>query len=136
MRNLTCTECNEPAAKSGQKLYTITEGGQGSFEIMVCNKCGNIYTYWDSEIDLQEYYDARDYTVRDTTKTIFYRIQEFEYRKVLHQIRKLSKKYPKTLLDFGAGKGVFLHIQKRRASMSKVWKPHCQGQNSEGNNMG
>jgi 2-polyprenyl-3-methyl-5-hydroxy-6-metoxy-1,4-benzoquinol methylase len=112
MRNLSCTECNEPAAKSGTKLYSIAGGGQGSFEIMVCGRCGNIYTYWDNEINLQEYYDARDYTVRDTTKSVFYRIQEFEYRKVLNRIRKLSGKEPKTLLDFGAGKGVFLHISK------------------------
>ncbi len=112
MRNLSCTECNEPAAKGGTKLYTIAGGGQGSFEVMVCNKCGNIYTYWDQDVNLQEYYDARDYTVRDTSKSIFYRIQEFEYNNVLQRIRTLSKKKPVTLLDFGAGKGVFLHIAK------------------------
>ena len=78
MRNLNCTECNAPAAQSGRKLYTITGDNQGSFEVMVCGSCGNIYTFWDQDINLQEYYDARDYTVRDTSKSIFYRIQEFE----------------------------------------------------------
>ncbi len=68
MRNLTCTECNEPAAKSGQEIVYHNRRQQGSFEVMVCNNCGNIYTYWDQEINLQEYYDARDYTVRDTIK--------------------------------------------------------------------
>ena len=112
MKNISCTECNEPAALGAKKLYTIAGGGQGSFEVMICHKCGNIYTYWDQEVNLQEYYDARDYTVRDTSKSIFYRIQEFEYMKVLEHIRKLSKRTPESLMDFGAGKGVFLHIAK------------------------
>ncbi len=110
MKNVSCTECNEPAARGAVKLYTIKSGGNENFEVMVCSKCGNIYTHWNQEVNLQEYYDARDYTVRDTTKSIFYRIQEFEYKKVLQQITKLSKTTPGTLLDFGCGKGVFLHI--------------------------
>ena len=114
MKNLTCTECNEPAAISGRKLYSIVSAvrGQGSFEVMACGNCGNIYTYWDQEVNLQEYYDARDYTVRDTSKSVFFRIQEFEYNNVLRQIRKLSGRETHTLMDFGAGKGVFLQIAK------------------------
>ena len=110
MRNIACPECHQPAMDGGTRLYSVTSGGEGSFEAIICNLCGNIYTYWNADLNIQDYYDSRDYTVRNTSKSIFFRIQEFEYKKVLGWIKKLSIKPPITLLDFRAGKGVFLHI--------------------------
>lgn len=112
MKNLVCTECNESAVNGSKKVYSISGAELGSFEVVKCSNCGHIYTTWDNDVNLNELYDARDYTVRDTSKSIFFKIQHFEYRKVLKLITKLAPKSPKTLLDFGSGKGVFLYIAK------------------------
>ena len=112
MTNTSCTECHEPVRLGNIILYTVNAGGSGGFEVIVCANCGNIFTYWDQELNLQEFYDSMDYTVRDTKKSIFFLVQEFEYRRVLSTMSRLAVTKPKTLLDFGAGKGVFLHIAK------------------------
>ena len=112
MINTACTECHEPVRQESIKLYTVNAGGMGGFVVIECANCGNIYTFWDQEVNLQEFYDSMDYTVRDTKKSVFFLIQEYEYRRVLSTVRKLAVTEPKTLLDFGAGKGVFLQIAK------------------------
>jgi SAM-dependent methyltransferase len=82
------------------------------FRIVECPSCGHFFTYFLEDADINQYYDGGDYTVRDTRKSIFHRIQEIEYNKVLNTIGKLNP--ARSLLDFGSGKGVFLSFAKKR----------------------
>nr|MBC7613679.1 class I SAM-dependent methyltransferase [Pseudopedobacter sp.] len=59
---------------------------------------------------MSKLYDEQDYQVRDTKGTIFYSIQKFEYEAVLKQIMKIIDTKNSSLLDFGAGKGLFLNF--------------------------
>ncbi|WP_316832408.1 class I SAM-dependent methyltransferase [Pedobacter aquatilis] len=91
----------------------INNSTDGEYQIKQCHNCGHAFTWFDHEIDIQSYYDDKDYAVQDTKKTIFYKIQELEYNQVLNKIKKY-KPIPSTILDFGSGKGLFLQFAKQQ----------------------
>ncbi|MEY3679329.1 MAG: hypothetical protein RI924_1470, partial [Bacteroidota bacterium] len=51
--------------------------------------------------------------------SIFYTIQEKEYLPVIRNIKKLVRKKSISVLDFGAGKGLFLHLAKNNGLEGK-----------------
>ncbi len=110
MKQTECPICHEQTNVLHHILFTI--GDHSDYQIRKCANCRNVYTFFDTEINIAEYYDDKDYIVRDTQKTIFFRLQKFEYRKVIHKIQKLISKQNQSLLDFGSGKGLFLHFAK------------------------
>lgn len=117
MINTTCSICSSLAAQSSS-IYNFQKDNV-NFHIKACENCNHIYTYYTQEIALQEYYDELDYKVRDTQKTIFYRIQEIEYKSIIHILKRLSKKHSPSVIDFGAGKGVFLNFAKEEGLIAK-----------------
>ena len=110
MINITCPICKNSNILN-QNLLTIKKNTNACY-IKECSNCKHIFTFFDWEVDLNQYYDGNDYIVRDTKKTIFYFIQKLEYQKVINQIKKYTDRKKISLLDFGSGKGLFLNFAK------------------------
>ena len=106
MLNLSCPVC-KASFNSHSILYSLRKD-ENIYQIVRCMLCKHVYTAFENDIDIQIYYDDKDYKVKDTRKSIFYKIQEREYTKVLLQIKSFITNKPISLLDFGAGKGLFL----------------------------
>lgn len=113
MINNTCSVCANAEVNRHAILFEIKEDNDRTYEIRKCSNCQSIYTYFNRPLNIEIYYDEKDYTVRDTQKTIFYKIQEYEYGLVLNKIKKLLTLPDLTLLDFGCGKGLFLQFAKK-----------------------
>lgn len=113
MINITCSVCGNAEITKHSVLFEINESNGRVYQIRECSNCHSFYTYFDQPINIEAYYNEKDYTVRDTQKTIFYKIQEYEYDKVLTKIKKLLTISRLSLLDFGCGKGLFLHFAKK-----------------------
>jgi 2-polyprenyl-3-methyl-5-hydroxy-6-metoxy-1,4-benzoquinol methylase len=82
-----------------------------TLQIVECRECRHYFTLFFSDIDVNKYYDDKDYRIRDNRETIFHKIQEVEYGNVLKSVRKLTS--GKEVLDFGSGKGIFLSVAKK-----------------------
>lgn len=108
MVNLNCPVC-KTSVNNSSNLFSIKKDAN-DYQIARCAMCSHVYTAFEKEVNFQLYYDDNDYKVKDTRKTIFFNIQEWEYIRVLKQIEKLVSSKPISLLDFGAGKGLFLNF--------------------------
>lgn len=113
MININCPVCANSEVDRHTILFEIKEDNSRIYNIRKCSKCYSIYTYFKHPVNIEIYYDEKDYTVRDTQKTVFYKIQEYEYNRVLKKIKKLLTLRPLSLLDFGCGKGLFLQFAKK-----------------------
>ncbi|RZK67049.1 MAG: class I SAM-dependent methyltransferase [Pedobacter sp.] len=114
MINITCPICLNEKTQLNTILFKVKTISGEEYEIRECDKCLHHYTYFDHEIDISSYYDEKDYTVRDTRESIFFKIQKAEYNLVLHKIKQHVHSHPASLLDFGSGKGLFLHFAKQK----------------------
>lgn len=114
MINVTCPICLNEKTQLNTILFTVKTISGEDYELRECDKCLHHYTYFDHEIDISSYYDEKDYTVRDTKETIFFKIQKTEYNLVLNRIKQNIHSQPASLLDFGSGKGLFLHFAKQK----------------------
>lgn len=112
MINITCSICANAEVNKHTILFEIKEDNNRIYEIRKCSNCQSNYTYFNEPVNIEIYYDEKDYTVKDTQKTFFYKIQEFEYNVVLNKIKKLLILPHLSLLDFGCGKGLFLQFAK------------------------
>jgi 2-polyprenyl-3-methyl-5-hydroxy-6-metoxy-1,4-benzoquinol methylase len=74
--------------------------------IVQCLNCSHIYTILTAEIDTVQLYTDEIYKVVENRNSIFDRILDWEYRKVLKQLLRQKDKKG-NLLDFGTGKGKF-----------------------------
>ena len=118
MVNLSCPVC-KTLANTKSTLFKLQKDSH-HLNVVNCISCSHVYTYFNDEIEIQNYYDDKDYAVNDTRKTIIYKIQEREYNKVLLKIKKLSvKKQNISLLDFGSGKGLFLNFANKLGFTTK-----------------
>ncbi|MFC4213103.1 class I SAM-dependent methyltransferase [Pedobacter lithocola] len=113
MINITCPVCFDNKTNSHPIIFNVKADSEENYQIRKCQNCGHIYTYFEHDIDIASYYDEKDYTVKDTKETIFFKIQKLEYNSVLDKIKKTSP-LPATLLDFGAGKGLFLKFASEK----------------------
>ena len=105
-----CTICHQP----GNNLHRIIYSFHNGFEVIQCNHCLNVYTFFKDDINMQLYYDEKDYTVRDTKSSIFYTIQKIEYTNIINKLKATITKTNPSLLDFGSGKGLFLFFAKQK----------------------
>ena len=110
MKVESCPVCRTQRATSFQKIYDPFEIDGLTYQIVKCNSCNHDFTYFNSPVELGMYYDAGDYTVRDTRDSIYYKIQGFDNEKILASLKRLTP--GRTLLDFGCGKGTFLSFAK------------------------
>ena len=106
MINQKCPICSFDGLHNVDKFYPTYKIDGCCFDLLKCSKCNHYYTFFYSDIETNRYYDSGDYKVQDTRGSIFHKIQEFEYKKVLRKIEKYITN--KDLMDFGCGKGVFL----------------------------
>lgn len=110
MRNITCPECGREETGQGSRLFDISKADTEVYQIRACSTCESIYTYFNHDVRLDAYYDEKDYTVRDTRKSIFFQIQKWEYSQVIRQIKQRTANPAPSILDFGSGKGLFMHF--------------------------
>lgn len=113
MINITCPICIDKQTEPHPIIFSVKVDSTKIYQIRRCQNCHHIYTYFDHEIDIASYYDEKDYTVKDTKETIFFKIQQLEYNLVIDKIKKSSPS-PASLLDFGSGKGLFLQFAKEK----------------------
>ncbi|RNL56922.1 class I SAM-dependent methyltransferase [Pedobacter jejuensis] len=113
MINITCPICLDNKTNLNPVIFTVKTNSGDLYQIRECQNCKHIYTYFDHEVDIASYYDEKDYVVKDTKETIFFKIQKLEYNIVIDKIKKYNS-LPATLLDFGSGKGLFLHFAKNK----------------------
>lgn len=106
MNNTACPVCNESKSTI---LFKVLKTGE-EYHVNRCSNCGSVYTFFGHQIDVNELYDGNDYTVKDTRKSVFFKIQKWEYRSVIKLIKKISGHKSPKILDFGSGKGLFLHF--------------------------
>lgn len=106
--NIKCPHCQN---RDYILKYSL-EKFNTNFKVVKCSICGHFYTYYNSNIDTESLYKTDAYIVDDQRKSIFYKIQEYEYSKVLCNIKSFAKKGKSRLLDFGSGKGHFLFMAK------------------------
>ncbi len=78
-----------------------------------------IYTFYEHEVNVNELYDQNDYEVRDTRNSLFFTIQKREYNSVIKKIKTLCGLDRPNLLDFGSGKGLFLHFAQLKRCFVK-----------------
>jgi 2-polyprenyl-3-methyl-5-hydroxy-6-metoxy-1,4-benzoquinol methylase len=75
-------------------------------EILQCEDCGHVYSILKTDIDVNKLYSDQVYKVVENRNSIFDRIIQWEYNRVLHQMDKI-RPGKGSLLDFGCGKGKF-----------------------------
>lgn len=112
MKNITCPVCGTEETGEHSGLLDINKAESDIYQIRKCGKCDSIYTYFNHEVNMSEYYDEKDYTVRDTKKSIFFKIQKLEYARVIKRMMKICATPAPSILDFGSGKGLFMHFAK------------------------
>lgn len=113
MINIECSICSNSEVDRHPILFSIKKIPTETYLVRQCSHCGAAYTYFKHEVTINSYYDENDYAVQDTRKSIFYHIQRYEYTQVINKIRRL---FPaaSSLLDFGCGKGLFLHFAEKK----------------------
>lgn len=106
-----CSHCH---SNDNEKLFEI-EQSNCVYEIVKCKQCNHIYTFSENSLDIETLYNSEAYEILEHKKTIFYRIQEFEYKKVIFNLKRLLKYEHRnySLLDFGSGKGHFLYFARQ-----------------------
>ena len=120
MINTKCPLCYRSADPIQEKaLFVLEDEYAYTCQIVRCVHCGNIFTWFDNDININSYYDDLDYTLQDTRNTLFHTIQKIEYNRVLRQLKKKAGSDQKTVLDFGCGKGVFLSFAKEKGFFVK-----------------
>jgi 2-polyprenyl-3-methyl-5-hydroxy-6-metoxy-1,4-benzoquinol methylase len=96
-----------PHCKSNEKESIIINEKN---EIAKCKKCGHFYTFIEEEISSNELYSSEAYKLDDQRQSVFFKIQQWEYKNMLKKVLTLIKNQNNNLsiLDFGSGKGHLL----------------------------
>lgn len=110
MNNTLCPACHETPSQEGKVLFEVLKTSNESYQIKKCGNCGMIYTFFNHEVNINDLYDQNDYLVRDTRNSIFFKIQRWEYNVVINKIKEICSLSRPSILDFGSGKGLFLHF--------------------------
>jgi len=80
-----------------------------------CQDCGHFFTQTLGTTDLGELYENEQYELVDTRRSMFGRLISFDVESVLRQLERIKpRQNGMSILDFGCGKGVFLHLAKER----------------------
>ncbi|MES3016251.1 MAG: class I SAM-dependent methyltransferase [Bacteroidota bacterium] len=119
MSNTLCPLCQKGGLPQRSNLFKVEKSSSELYFINKCSYCGMVYTSYNHNVDPAELYDQNDYTVKDTRNSIFFKIQKWEYDAVISRIRKICRLDSPTLLDFGSGKGLFLHLADQKGFRGK-----------------
>ena len=118
MTNITCPVCTDKQTNLHAFVFDVKVDPNQTYQIKQCAQCNHTYTFFEHDVDIASYYDEKDYTIKDTKDSIFFKIQKIEYGLVIDKIKEISAS-PVTLLDFGSGKGLFLQFAKEKGFFVK-----------------
>ncbi len=104
-----CPLCSE---KDYSVVYKTLPQYPGA-SIIKCSNCFYVYTLLNDEPDNDKLYKDDVYKVVENRNSLFDRILNWEYSRVLKKIQSI-KRSKGTLLDFGCGKGKFGSIAKNK----------------------
>lgn len=91
-----------------QELYKTIGVPAHKCRIVCCNDCSHTYTEVLGDIDYDKLYAEGNYEIIDTRGSFFDKLLSIDYSIILRQLLKLNI-VNMTILDFGCGKGQFLH---------------------------
>lgn len=109
MNTLACPLCHSSRHSALASYQQIGIKKYGC-SLVQCQHCGHFFTKTSGTADLGELYENDQYELLDTRRSTFGRLIALDVRAVLRQLRRV--KPPRkglSILDFGSGKGVFLH---------------------------
>jgi SAM-dependent methyltransferase len=112
---LNCPLCS---ANDFSVIHKLLEQDTAA-SIVKCTHCLHIYTLIDQEPEPGKLYNDHVYKVVDNRSSIFDKILNWEYKRVIKRISSF-KPSKGTLLDFGSGKGKFAHLAKHNG-----WDVKC-----------
>ncbi len=110
--NTCCPACKEDV----HDIVFPYKKNNGRFDIVRCRNCGHLYTWIDQDVDFEELYSSEAYKLDDQTNSIFFKIQKYEYVKMLKRVLAMINKPKDTnlsILDFGSGKGHLLYFAQQ-----------------------
>lgn len=83
--------------------------------LVCCKDCGHFFTEIPETADLEDLYENDQYELVDTRRSIFGRLISFDVKSALRQLESIKPlRQGLSILDFGCGKGVFLHFAAER----------------------
>lgn len=88
------------------KIYRKEVFNYQHASIVQCENCGHIYSLITKEVDTDKLYSDEVYRVVENWGSVFDRILNWEYGRVIKKIESLVSRKG-SLLDFGCGKGKF-----------------------------
>jgi 2-polyprenyl-3-methyl-5-hydroxy-6-metoxy-1,4-benzoquinol methylase len=104
MKITNCPLCGDV---EGEDVYQISWQDE-IIKLKKCLTCGHHYSFIDKDIVNAELYREGAYKVVDNRGSMFESIIKFESGKIVAHIEKMGARNTR-LLDFGCGKGIFLH---------------------------
>jgi len=105
--NKKCPLCDSQGFSIVEKYGAIGPAKFGC-EMARCNSCGHYFSCINQEIDFEQLYNAGKYQINDTRGSLFDRALAIDDELIFRQLSKMLISN-KSLLDFGCGKGQFLH---------------------------
>jgi len=110
-----CPLCNSKRYSALAQYQHIGLGKYGC-SLVRCQVCGHYFTDTPVTTDLGELYANEQYELVDTRHSMFGRLISFDVKSVLRQLARIKPNgNGEKLLDFGCGKGVFLHFAEERS---------------------
>lgn len=80
-----------------------------------CQHCGHFFTRIEGAASIRDLYEEEHYELVDTRKSLFGRVISFDVKSILRYLERIKPVGGRAaMLDFGCGKGVFLHHAAQR----------------------
>lgn len=110
-----CPMCDSSNYKIVMKFDQIWKQ-HTACELVVCGHCRHFFSLISEDINVQKLYSGGQYTVLDSRNSLFDKLFSIDDMRIIRQLSKLVL-LEKKILDFGCGKGRFLH-----AARTQGWK--------------
>jgi len=107
MMNNACPLCGSDKSIVIEQ-YGIIGSAQYGCKLARCSACGHYFTQIGQDVNFEQLYNEGQYEIIDTRGSLFEKIVSFDDDVIIRQLSKLPLSQ-KTLLDFGCGKGQFMH---------------------------
>ncbi len=86
--------------------------GHEAYQVVKCQNCQHIYTRITQPINTEQLYEDEVYRVVENRESLFDRLLNYEYAKVLEKVNRYFPEKGKRL-DFGCGKGKFAWLAQK-----------------------
>jgi len=114
MTTKTCPLCKSQHYEVLEPFQNIGIPKYGC-SLACCQDCGHVFTEIKGVADLDELYESAQYELVDTRQSMFGKLIAFDVKSALRQLERTKSAHEgASLLDFGCGKGVFLHFAAER----------------------